>query len=161
MKSIRLRDFLELICALFITQSAGFIGAIFTANSVTTWYTTINKPIFNPPSWVFGPVWTMLYLFMGISLYLVYKQGVNTRHVRIALGVFAIQLLLNTLWSMLFFGAQNPQLAFFEIIILWIAIFATIATFYRISKLASYLLIPYLLWVSFASILNAAIWMLN
>ncbi len=161
MQSSKIPEFLKLIFAIFITQSAGFIGAIFTANSVTTWYTTIAKPVFNPPSWIFGPVWTLLYLMMGIALYLVYKEGVHKREVQIALLVFGLQLALNTLWSIIFFGAENPQFAFFEIIALWIAIFATIAVFWRISKLAAFLLIPYLLWVSFASVLNAAIWMLN
>ena len=149
------------IISVVICQLAGVVGSFFTFNSVKTWYLTINKPVFNPPSWVFGPVWTILFLLMGISLFLVWSKGFDNPQVKIALLIFAAQLILNVLWSTLFFGLKSPLFAFVEIVILWIFILLTIINFYSISKPASYLLIPYLLWVTFASVLNFAIFLLN
>lgn len=137
---------------------AGVVGSIFTSQSVSTWYITLNKPSFNPPNWMFGPVWTVLYILIGISLYLVWT---NKKRTITAFWVFGIQLALNALWSFLFFGLQSPLSAFIEIIILWAAILATIIIFYRISRPAAYLLIPYILWVSFAAVLNLALVLLN
>lgn len=133
------------------------IGGFFTSTSVSSWYLDLNKPGFNPPSWIFGPVWTILYFMMGVSLYLVWTKGFN----KIAFIIFGIQLGLNLLWSILFFGLQIPMIAFIEIVILWVSILITIIYFYTIIPLSAYLLIPYLLWVSFAAILNFYIYILN
>lgn len=147
--------YLKIFWAMVICEGAGLIGSIFTANSVTSWYATLNKPSFNPPSWIFAPVWTSLYLMMGVSLYLIW--GVK----KASLKWFWIQLILNSLWSILFFGLKNPSIAFFEIVLLWLSIALTIKSFWRYDKTASLLLAPYLAWVSFASILNFSIWILN
>lgn len=151
----------KLVMSIVICQLAGFIGSFFTVSSLSTWYVTLNKPFFNPPSWLFGPVWISLYFLMGISLYLIWNKGIESKPSKIALSVFALQLVLNSLWSILFFGLKSPLFAFIEIIILWIAILSTIIYFYKISKVASYLLIPYILWVSFAAVLNFSIYYLN
>jgi len=150
-----------LIFSIVIVQLAGAVGAIFTSSSVSTWYAGVNKPVFNPPNWIFGPVWTMLFLLMGIALYLVLVNGWGYNGVKIAVLIFTIHFALNILWSFLFFGLQNPFFAFIEIIILAISIILTMYFFYRVSPPAMYLLIPYIFWVSFASILNFSIWRLN
>lgn len=152
----------KLIVSIFVCQLAGFIGSFFTVSSIPTWYSTLNKPFFNPPNWIFGPVWIILYLLMGISLYLIWnnKSG-KTKQFKIAITFFISQLVLNSLWSIIFFGLKLPLIAFIEIIVLWIFILLTIIYSYKISKIASYLLIPYILWVSFASILNLSIYLLN
>ncbi|MFH1589085.1 MAG: TspO/MBR family protein [archaeon] len=152
-------NYFKLIAAIIITQLAGIIGSFFTVSSVSTWYVTLNKPFFNPPSWLFGPVWIILYLMMGVALYIVWNN--RTKKSNTALTLFGIQLVLNSLWSILFFGLKNPLLAFIEIIILWVLILFTIIYFKKESKTAAYLLIPYILWVSFAAILNLAIFLLN
>ena len=144
----------KFILSILIVQLAGVIGSFATYTSVKTWYLLLNKPFFNPPSWIFAPVWTFLFLLMGFSLYLVWNKKNN-------LFWFWVQLLLNILWSYLFFGLQSPALAFYEIILLWITIVITISKFWKYNKIASYLLLPYLFWVSFASILNFAICRLN
>jgi len=151
----------KFIFAIAISQAAGIIGSIFTVSAIQTWYTDLIKPVFNPPNWLFAPVWTILYFLMGIAAYLIWKEGLNKKEVRLALGLFLIQLMLNALWSMIFFGLQNPSWAFAEIIILWLAILATLMSFIRISKTAAWLLSPYFLWVNFAAYLNCAIWLLN
>ena len=151
----------QVIIAILISEAAGIIGSVFTSPSIPTWYAGIIKPTFSPPNWVFGPVWTTLFALMGIASYIVWKRGFERRDVRIALGMFALQLILNVTWSLIFFGLQNPALAFLEIIALWLAIALTIVSFYRINKIAAYLLIPYILWVSFAMFLNYTIWSLN
>ncbi len=149
--------------ALFILLSlaAGAIGSIFTLNSIPTWYATLSKPSFAPPNWLFGPVWTTLYILMGISAYLIWEKGMKKKLVRNALLLFALQLILNALWSILFFGLRSPLYGLVCIALLWLSIALTIKLFYSIDKRAAYLLIPYILWVSFASILNYSIWMLN
>jgi len=145
----------KLILCILITEGAGIIGSVATASSVKSWYLTdLIKPTFNPPSWLFGPVWTLLFLLMGIALYLVWNKKNN-------LFWFWTQLILNTLWSFLFFGLRSPTLAFYEIIILWVAILMTIIRFNKYNKTASKLLWPYLAWVSFASFLNYSIMILN
>jgi tryptophan-rich sensory protein len=151
------------MAALFVLVCliAGGIGSFFTFPSIQGWYSTLNKPFFNPPNWVFGPVWTLLYVLMGISAYLVYEKGFKQKKVRIALAMFDIQLFLNVLWSLLFFGLQSPLYGLLCIIALWFSIALTMAKFYKISRTAGSLMIPYLLWVSFASILNLFIWRLN
>lgn len=147
----------KLVISLILPFLAAGIGSLFTSRTVSTWYTTLQRPAFSPPNWVFGPVWTILYLLMGFSLYLVWKKGIT----RIAGIFFGVQLALNALWSILFFGMQQPFWAFVELIFLWGAILGTIITFYKIDKRAAYLLIPYFLWVSFAAILNYYIVILN
>ncbi len=154
-------NYIRLAVSLVVCLGAGFIGSFFTSSSIPTWYAGIDKPAFNPPNWVFAPVWTALFILMGISLYLIWDKGLQSNNVKIAMAVFAIQLILNVLWSVLFFGMKSPFYAFIEIIILWIAILATIILFFSISRPAGYLLVPYILWVSFAALLNFSIWRLN
>jgi steroid 5-alpha reductase family enzyme/tryptophan-rich sensory protein len=149
--------FQGLLLSISACLSAGFIGSFFTFTSIGSWYSTLNKPFFNPPNWLFGPVWTILYILMGISLYLAIKNHADKN----AIVIFALQLALNALWSILFFGFQNPILALLEIFFLWIFILLTIIHFSRFSRLSGYLLIPYLLWVTFATILNYSIVALN
>ena len=149
----------KLIISLILPFLASAIGSLFTSTSVSTWYVDLVKPSFNPPSWVFGPVWTILFLLMGISLYLVWVE--KSKNKKPAFVAFGIQLFLNALWSALFFGLQKPLVAFIEIIFLWTAILITIISFYRINKNAAYLLIPYILWVSFAAVLNLFLHILN
>ena len=151
---------MKLIASIIICQLAGVIGAVFTTPSISSWYAGLNKPFFNPPNWLFGPAWTLLYLLMGISLYFVWSQK-NGAGTKTALIFFTIQLGLNTLWSIIFFGMHLPSVAFLEILILLLFIALTIIKFFPISKISAYLLIPYLLWVSFASILNFYIVKLN
>jgi benzodiazapine receptor len=162
------RDILRLAISIAVPLMAGVIGSIFTSQSVSTWFQTIEKPSFSPPYWLFGPVWTTLYVMMGVSLFLVWRATGSTtfpeyRRTRkvAAFIAFGIQLILNVLWSFLFFGLRSPQLAFVEIIILLISIVATIVIFCRISKLAAILMVPYAGWVTFASFLNLQIWLLN
>ncbi len=154
------RNFVKLISAILICQGAGLLGSVFTTSSVNNWYTTIQKPVFNPPNWVFAPVWSLLFLMMGISLYLILIKRLD-RKVRLGLILFGTQLMLNILWSFFFFDLKNPLIAFIEIIILWFFIFLTTYQFWKIDKKSSYLLLPYLLWVTFAAVLNFYIWKLN
>lgn len=156
-----MKNSLKLVISIIICQLAGLLGSIFSFSSVSDWYATIVRPELAPPNWIFGPVWTTLYILMGIALYLVWKRGLKQPQVKRAVTIFALQLALNALWSILFFGLQNPGLAFIEIILMWLAIIWTIRAFYPISRKAAYLLVPYLLWVSFATYLNGAIWFLN
>lgn len=154
-----MKNALKLIGCILLCEAIGGIGAIFTTPAINSWYATLAKPAFNPPNWIFAPVWTFLFALMGIALYLVWTNTVKDK--KLAYTFFFIQLALNLLWSILFFGAQLPGFAFVEIIILWIFILLTIINFYRISKPAGIIMIPYLLWVTFASILNYAIYSLN
>ncbi|MCM2466404.1 TspO/MBR family protein [Methanoculleus oceani] len=151
----------QLFTSITICLLAALIGSIFTTPAIPTWYAALAKPELNPPAWVFGPVWTVLYILMGIALYLVWSRGWGQKNVRVAMAIFGIQLVLNVLWSYLFFGLQAPYFAFLEIVLLWIAILMTIAAFYRVSVSAAVLLVPYLLWVSFAAYLNYGIYVLN
>lgn len=137
----------------------GSIGIIFTGPNISNWYTTINKAPFNPPNWVFGPAWTLLFILMGWAFYIIWTTKAKNKTT--AYWAFAIQFVLNILWSAIFFGAKLPGWAFFEIIVFWFAILWTFVVFYRINKMAGYLLIPYILWVTFASILNYYVWILN
>lgn len=152
----------KIAIAVVICLGVGYGSSLVTQSSITTWYPTINKPFFNPPNEVFAPVWTILFVMMGVSAGLVWSKMESVPLlVKKALWVFVIQLILNALWSFLFFGLQNPFLALAEILLLWLMIFETIKLFKPIDALASKLLIPYLLWVSFAMVLNGAIWWLN
>lgn len=143
------------------------IGSLFTTPSIASWYTGLAKPKLSPPNWVFGPVWTTLFLLMGIAAFLIWSSyakaadGQAKGRIKMALGIFLGQLALNTLWSVIFFGLHFPGAAFVEIIFLWLTIFATIIAFGRISKSAAWLLAPYILWVTFAGYLNLFLWILN
>ncbi|MBU4209866.1 tryptophan-rich sensory protein [Patescibacteria group bacterium] len=151
---------IKLIASILICQLAGIVGAVFTTPAISGWYVTLNKPSFNPPNWLFGPVWTFLYLLMGISLFLVWNKK-DSKDTKTALIFFAVQLGLNTLWSIIFFGMHLPLVAFLEILFLLFFIALTIIKFFPISKISAYLLTPYFLWVSFATILNLSIAILN
>jgi len=151
----------KLIFSIFICLFAGFIGSSFTTPAITNWYAMLQKPSFAPPNWVFFPVWTALFIMMGISLFLIWKKGWGDKTVKTSIYIFAGQLVLNTLWSFAFFGLRSPLLGLMEIILLWLAILATILTFKKLSRTAAYLLIPYILWVSFAAFVNFSIWKLN
>jgi benzodiazapine receptor len=140
----------------------GYLSGMVTKESAQTWFPTLVKPIFNPPNWIFMPVWTSLYILMAVAAGLVWdKIKEANEEVKKALGFFIIQLILNAVWSYLFFGLKNPMLALIEIVILWLMIYETYLKFVKINKIAGYLLIPYLAWVGFATILNASIWWLN
>lgn len=152
---------IKLMVAVAVPLAIGGLSGLATAKGVETWYPTLAKPSFNPPAWVFGPAWTLLYILMGVALFLVWRQGLNTPGVRVALIAFAVQLVLNALWSIIFFGMQSPGWAFVEIILLWLAIVVTLWTFWRVVPAAGWLLAPYLAWVSFATVLNGSIWILN
>ncbi len=152
---------LKLILSIIICQAAGLIGTIFTMDSIPTWYAALNKPSFNPPNWLFGPVWTVLYLMMGISLFIVWKEDLKNKIVKSAFIIFMIQLFLNTIWSVVFFGMQSVSGGLIIIVLLWLMILFTIIKFIKISRVAGILLIPYLLWVSFATFLNYSIFQLN
>lgn len=157
-----MNNFLKLIAAVLVSEASGAIGALFTTPAIRAgWYAALNKPELSPPNWLFGPVWTTLYALMGIAAFLVWQKGWERRDVRTALGIFIGQLVLNTLWSIIFFGLRSPAGALTEIVLLWLAILTTIIAFKRISKPAAWLLLPYLAWVSFAAYLNLRIWMLN
>jgi benzodiazapine receptor len=158
---INLGDILKLFISIIICQSAGFIGSIFTTPSIPTWYAFLKKPSFTPPNWLFGPVWITLYILMGISAFLVWKKGLGTEGVKLALCIFIVQLIFNALWSIVFFGQQSIFGGIIIIIILWILILLSIIFFLKISIVAGVLLIPYLFWVSFASLLNISIYKLN
>lgn len=156
---LRIKNWPLLIFAILICEGVGILGSFFTVSTIGTWYVTLTKPSFSPPDFLFGPVWTSLYALMGISFYLIWTAKAKSKHQ--AVKFFLVQLGLNALWSIIFFGLKKPGLAFIEIVALWVAIFLTIKTFQKISKVASYLLYPYFVWVSFASVLNLFIWVLN
>ena len=161
MKNEKLKDIIKLLVSIAVCQCAGLIGSVFTMSAIPTWYATLQKPSFTPPNWLFAPAWGTLYLLMGISAFLIWRRGLADKQVKIALMVFAIQLILNALWSVAFFGLESPLSGVIVIVILLLAILLTILRFYKISSVAAILLLPYLLWVSFASVLNISIWVLN
>lgn len=180
-----IKKYLKLIFCIAICEGAGIIGAVYMMPEIDFWYNNLDKPSINPPNWVFGPVWAILFFLMGISLFLAWqkkwkadvlaigmpeKKSWNPLSAKLWFGswqeenaiiIFALQLILNVWWPVIFFGMRNPGLAFFELLALWFAILYTIVNFYRISKAAAYLLLPYILWVSFAGVLNFLIWFLN
>ena len=161
MDTLTLRDLRTLISAIVVCEGAGGVGAVVTSRAVTTWYPTLRKPAFNPPSGIFAPVWTLLYALMGVALCLTWRRRPLDARAAPALRLFTLQLLLNALWSVIFFGLKSPRSAFIEIVVLWAAIILTIRAMYPVSRLGAVLLLPYLLWVSFAGLLNLAIWRLN
>ena len=154
------KDIFKLLVSIVVCQLAGLIGVLFTSPAIPSWYAGLRKPPFSPPNWLFGPVWSLLYLLMGVALYLVWAKK-ETSQKKTALKFFGLQLVFNSLWSIIFFGLRSPALALVEIILLWILIALTINKFLGLSKKAAYLLLPYLGWVSFASVLNLAIVRLN
>jgi tryptophan-rich sensory protein len=153
-------DILKLATSVILCQIAGFLGSLFTTPAIPTWYATLSKPFFTPPNWIFSPVWISLFVLMGISLFFVWRKQ-DHPPVKTALIFFFIQLILNIFWSAAFFGLRSPLLGLMDIVLLWIAILFTIKNFLKVSKFAGALLIPYLLWVSFAALLNFALWILN
>jgi translocator protein len=156
------KNIARLIAACGVSLGAGLIGSLTAVgDGFNSWYSTIEKPAFTPPNWVFGPVWTILYLLMGVAAFLVWRKGLQLRTVRIALGWFLVQLVLNTLWTPIFFGLHHIGWAFAVIVLLWVAIAVAMYCFSRVSTTAAILLVPYLLWVSFATVLNGSIWRLN
>ena len=159
---VKPKQILKFLVALVVCFGASGLGALFMAgDSVNTWYAQLQKPGFTPPDWVFGPAWTILYLLMAISVFLIWNKGLDYPKVKQSLGLFLIQLALNAIWTPLFFGFHLILPALIDIIILWFAILATILAFKRISLHASILLIPYLIWVGYATILNGSMWYLN
>ncbi len=154
-------NLVKLAISVGVSLSAGVIGSIFTAPAISEWYDMLEKPALNPPSWVFGPTWTVLYVLMGVAAFLIWKKGLDRTDVKTALWAFVIQLILNASWSVIFFGFRSPGPAFAEIVLLWMAIVVTMILFNRVSRPAAYLMTPYILWVTFAAYLNYAIWMLN
>lgn len=151
----------QFLTSIGVCLLAGLIGSIFTMPAIPGWYAALVKPALIPPSWVFGPVWTVLYILMGIALYLVWIKGWEQKKVKVAMTIFGVQLILNILWSFLFFGLQSPFFALIEVVLLWVAILMTIGAFYRVSVPASVLLVPYLLWVTFAAYLTYGVYILN
>ena len=158
-----LNNFLRLVIAMAVSGAAGIIGSVVTTPAISSgWYASLARPALNPPAWVFGPVWTTLYALMGIALWLVWKDtGADPKAKRRALILFSIQLVLNALWPIIFFGFKFIGGGLREILALFVAILLTIIAFAKVSKPAAGLLVPYILWVSFAAYLNYSIWMLN
>ena len=152
---------LKIIISILVCLAVGFSSGLVTADSIPNWYATLNKPFFNPPNWLFGPAWTILYTLMGIAAGIIWNKGLEQKIVKTALIIFVIQLVLNGLWTLIFFGLQNPPLALVEILILWGMILFCMIRFSKINKTAAWLLLPYLLWVTFATALNFSIWQLN
>ena len=158
---MRLRYVIGFITSIGICLAAGAIGAVFTAGSITTWYAELVKPPFTPPDWIFAPVWTTLYVLMGLSVFLVWLEGFENNEVKAGLGLFAFQLILNVLWSFVFFDQGSILGGLIVILALWFILLFTVLNFFRVSALAGWVLVPYLAWVSFASILNLAFLILN
>lgn len=151
------RLFFSVALPLLVGASSGWA----TAQGVREWYPSLVKPPFNPPAWVFGPVWTLLYVLMGVAFFLVWRRVSTSPTAAKAMAAFGVQLFLNFLWSFFFFWAQAPGWAFAEILLLWLALLWTVVLFFRESRVAGGMLVPYLAWVTFASVLNGAIWVLN
>lgn len=161
MQKFRIPDIWRFIISIAMCQLAGIIGSVFTSPAIPTWYATLKKPAFNPPNWLFGPVWITLYVLMGIALFLVWRKSLDIPAVRTGLTLFGMQLTLNVLWSVVFFGFRSPVGGLLIIFVLWTAILLTILRFTKVSEFAAVLLIPYIVWVSFAAILNLSLFILN
>lgn len=161
MENYKLNEIPRLIASILIPLVIGSVGSIVTISEIPKWYSALSKPSWAPPNWLFGPVWTTLYILMGIALFLVWREGLNRRDVRFALLIFAVQLILNLLWSIVFFTYHSLFGSFIVIMLLWIAILANIIAFSIISKAAGLLLVPYIVWVSIASYLNYSVYILN
>lgn len=154
-------SFWKLIIAVLICETVGIVSGFLSQGSMTTWFATLQKPSWNPPAYLFGPIWTVLYLLMGISLWLVWKNGAPEAKKTRAMSVFGVQLFFNFCWSILFFKFQSPALGLIDILLLGLTILVTISYFARISRLAAWLLVPYVLWVYFATVLNYTLWTNN
>jgi benzodiazapine receptor len=152
---------IKLIVSILLTVGLGLLGGIFTVTEIQGWFAQLNKPAWNPPNWLFAPVWTTLYLLMGIALYLVWKTNANIDTKRWAIVIFIVQFALNFIWSDIFFKQHQTGWAFVDIVVLWLAILCSIIAFSKISKTAAWLLVPYISWVSFAAILNYTILQMN
>ncbi len=152
---------LKIIISIVICLAVGFSSGLVTADAIPNWYADLNKPFFNPPNWLFAPAWTVLYILMGIAAGMIWNKGLDQKIIRTAMIIFVIQLVLNGLWTLIFFGMKNPPLAFAEIVLLWGMILLCIIRFGKINKTAAWLMIPYILWVTFAAALNFSIWQLN
>ena len=157
---MKIKDILKLVISIVFCQLAGFLGSLFTTPTIPTWFKTLNKPFFTPPNWIFSPVWISLFILMGISLFMVWRKQDHPRF-KMTLIFFLIQLILNILWSVAFFGLRSPLLGLIDIILLWGAILLTIQHCLRVSRMAGFLLLPYIIWVSFAVGLNFSLWILN
>ncbi|MFC4232685.1 TspO/MBR family protein [Parasediminibacterium paludis] len=153
-------NIIKAINSIALTVGLGAASGYVTVREIPTWYATLNKPSFNPPNYLFGPVWTILYILMGISVYLIWKLPPSP-HRKKAINLYLLQFVLNLAWSIIFFNQHQIFLALIEIIVMWFGILLTIFAFSKFSKLAAWLLVPYISWVSFAIILNTAIWLLN
>lgn len=151
----------KIVFGIIVCNAVGLAASTVTLPAIPGWYADLNKPAFSPPNWLFGPVWTLLYTLMGVAAARIWEEGFQKPGVKTALNIFGIQLILNGLWSFLFFGFNSPMLAFLDIILLFIIILITIKKFKQIKEWTAWLLVPYLLWVGFASILNLAIVILN
>jgi tryptophan-rich sensory protein len=158
---MRTKKLILAMLSVILCEIAGALGSIAVLRSVTTWYVLLNKPGFAPPNWVFGPVWLILYALIGLSAYMVWEKGKRKRYTRPTLNMFSEQLALNGIWPILFFGMRSTLYGLIDIILLWFAIIVTMVKFYKISKKAAALFFPYLLWVTFAMVLNFYIWRLN
>lgn len=154
-------DIFKLFVCIGVCELAGLAGSLVTRRAIPTWYASLQKPSFRPPDWVFGPVWTILYLLMGIAVFLVLTKGFSQPAVRSAVVAFIVQLVLNAAWSFLFFGLRSPLLGLIDILLLWAAIVVTMYLFWGVSRPAAVLMVPYILWVSFAAVLNFSIWRRN
>lgn len=164
-------NYKRLVISLAIPQLAGLAGAFFTGSAITTWYAGLQKPSFSPPNWVFGPIWILLYLLMGVSIYLIWQRYSGNKYLSIkALGregakgafwIFWIHLVFNAAWTPVFFGLKNPGLALADIIVIWLLVIVLIGKFWKLDKRASLLMVPYFVWVSFAGALNYFLWYLN
>ena len=161
MSNVKRIEIFKLAMILILCQLAGIIGSFFTRPAIAGWYAALRKPSFTPPGWVFAPVWTLLYLLMGVAAYLVWRKGWGKNQVRQALILFGVQLMLNALWSYVFFGLRSPLAGFIDISVLAMVLIFTIQSFFKVSKPAGALLIPYFLWIAFASGLNLTIWLWN
>ncbi len=156
-----LTDIIKLIVCLTATLGVGYLGSLYTTPAIDSWYAGLQKPSFNPPNWVFMPVWTVLYVLMAVAAFLIWRSAAPIAQKAPALAAFAVQLGLNLLWSVLFFGLRKPAYALLEIVVLWAMIIVTMVLFNRVSRVAALLLTPYLAWVTFAAVLNSELWRLN
>lgn len=157
---MNLNKFLKVLVCLAIPLLVGSVAGLVTSPNIKEWYQYLEKPVFSPPNWIFGPMWTLLYILMGVGLFLILETEKNKLRDK-AVKVFAIQLAFNFVWSFLFFEFRLVGVAFFEILLIWVSVIWMITSFYPINKKAALLQTPYLLWVSFASALNGAVWILN
>ena len=161
MTGFSVREIPKLIISILIVFFSGAVGTVYTLPQITSWYASLIKPGWTPPNWAFGPIWTTLYVLMGIALFLVWREGFARKDVKIAIVIFAIQLILNVMWSLVFFGGHNILGGLILIIVLWISILINIIVFYRISRPAGLILVPYLIWVTIAAYLNYSVYLLN